>query len=98
MALIAEAFADWRVCRAEYDGVLYAQYEAAAAACNDALVNARGRARAIDPISLFMGPAVRAYAYASEELIEWWTSHPRLTYAAFEAQWGDYRRREEFAQ
>jgi hypothetical protein len=98
VSLIVNAFDEWRECRAEYDAVLYAQYERAAEACNDALVNARGRARGVDPISLFMGPAVRAYAYASEELIEFWRSHPRVTYAMFEAQWADYRRAEEFAQ
>lgn len=97
-ALIVQAFADWRECREAYDEVLYANYERAAAACNDRLVNARGRARGIDPISLFMGPAVRAYAYASEELVEFWLTHARVTYAEFERQWTEYRRAEEFAQ
>lgn len=86
-ARIAEAFAEWRECRAEYDEVLYAQYERAAEACRDCLLNARGRAKDIEPLSLFMGPAIRAYAYASEELIEHWLTHPRTTFAAFERQW-----------
>lgn len=86
-ARIAEAFAEWRECRAEYDDVLYAMYERAAEACRDALVNARGRAKGIEPLSLFMGPAVRAYAYASEELIEHWQTYPRVIFAEFERQW-----------
>ena len=86
-ALIRDGFAEWRECRAAYDDVLAAHYERAAAACNDRLVNAEGRARGIDPVSLFMGPAVRAYRWASEELIEHWERYPRLTFADFERQW-----------
>lgn len=86
-ALIAQAFADWRECRTDYDLALYAAYEVAAAATNDRLVNARGRAAGIDPMSLFMGNDRRARAYASPELLEHWEAHPRLTFAAFEAQW-----------
>lgn len=85
--IIAQAFADWRECRSDYDAVLYAQYEAAAAACSDRLLNARGEGADIDPLSLFMGTRARAYAYASPELIEWWESHPRVTFADFERQW-----------
>ncbi|AUG29579.1 MULTISPECIES: hypothetical protein [Microbacterium] len=86
-ARIAAGFAEWRECRAEYDQVLYARYERAAEACNEALLNERGRRKRIDPISLFMGPSIRAYAYASPELIEHWEAYPRLTYAEFELQW-----------
>lgn len=49
--------------------------------------NAEGRRRGIDPVSLFMGPARRAEKWASEELLEWWRSHPRMTYQAFERRW-----------
>ena len=87
MSIIRDAFADWRECRAEYDDTLYAQYEAAEEATRGALLNARGRAKGIDPFSLFMGNERRALAYASEELVEHWASHPRVTFAAFERQW-----------
>lgn len=97
MTLITEAFADWRACRAEYEEVLYAQYERAADATNDRLVNAAGRARGIDPLSLFMGPARRAYCWASEELIEHWSRHPRVTFADFERQWARAREQERYA-
>ena len=87
MSLVADGFASWRECRAEYDLVLYADYVRAEVSCNAALLNARGRARGIDPMSLFMGPWTRARAYASEELLEHWESHPRTCYADFERQW-----------
>lgn len=81
------ALADWREARAEYERFLSAQYEQAAEFCREALVNDRGRARQIEPRSLFMGPAARAYAYASEELVEFWEAHPRVTFAEFERAW-----------
>lgn len=81
------ALADWRECRAEYERALLAAYEKAAEACRDRLVNAKGRAKGIDPISLFMGNRARAYAYASEELREWWETHPRQPFVEFERKW-----------
>lgn len=85
------ALADWREARAEYQNVLHADYEAAADACRDRLVNALGRRKGIDPLSLFMGNRARAYAYASEELIEWWETHPRTPFVEFERRWLDDR-------
>ncbi|WP_288874204.1 hypothetical protein [uncultured Microbacterium sp.] len=87
MSIISEAFNAWRECRAEYDDTLYSQYEAAEAATNGAMLNARGREKGIDPFTLFMGTEARALAYASEELVEYWQSHPRITFAKFERQW-----------
>lgn len=87
MSIISEAFSAWRECRAEYDATLYSQYEAAEAATNGAMLNARGREKSIDPFTLFMGTEARALAYASEELVEYWQSHPRITFAKFERQW-----------
>lgn len=87
MSIIRDAFSEWRECRAEYDDTLYAQYEAAEEATRGALLNARGRQKGIDPFSLFMGNERRALAYASEELVEHWASHPRITFAAFEKTW-----------
>ncbi|MDF2920516.1 MAG: hypothetical protein K0S70_4734 [Microbacterium sp.] len=85
--LIREAFADWRVCRAEYNEVLYAAYKRAEEATSGALLNAKGRAAGIDSLSLFMGNAARAYCYASEELVEHWRQFPRVTFADFERRW-----------
>lgn len=87
MSLISQGFAAWRECRAEYGQTLYAQYVAAEEATNGAMLNARGRQKAIDAFTLFMGPEVRALAYASEELVEHWETHPRVTFAKFERQW-----------
>jgi sirohydrochlorin ferrochelatase len=85
-ALFALAAGQWHTMRAEYEVVREAAYERAETACNGRLLNARGKAARVDPYSLFMGPAVRAYAYASEELIEHWTKYPRLTLADYEHQ------------
>lgn len=87
MSIVSEAFVAWRECRAEYDETLYAQYVDAEEATNGAMLNARGREKGIDAFTLFMGPEVRALAYASEELVEHWQQHPRITYARFEQQW-----------
>lgn len=81
------ALSDWREARAEYERFLDAQYEQAAETCREALLNDRGRAQHVDPRSLFMGPAVRAYAYASEELVDFWEQHPRVTFVEFERRW-----------
>lgn len=81
------ALADWREARAAYELYLLDAYEKAAEACRDALVNDRGRRAKIEPMSLFMGNRARAYAYASEELIEWWSTHPRMPFVEFERQW-----------
>lgn len=89
--LIKEAFAEWRECRAEYEAVLYAQYLRAEEATRGALVNAEGRARGIEPMSLFMGTAARAYRWASEELKEHWARDPRLPYVEYERQWAASR-------
>ncbi|UUE19346.1 hypothetical protein [Microbacterium sp. J1-1] len=94
MSLISDGFAAWRECRAEYDDTLYAQYEAAEEATNGAMLNARGREKKIDPFTLFMGNETRARAYASEELIEHWESHPRVTFAKFEKRWAAQREAE----
>lgn len=94
MSIIGEAFNAWRECRAEYDDTLYAQYEAAEEATRGAMLNGRGRQKGIDPFSLFMGNERRALSYASEELVEHWASHPRITFAMFEKQWAAQREAE----
>jgi hypothetical protein len=97
MSIISEGFADWREAREAYDAVLLSAYARAEEATNGALLNARGRAAAgVTAISLFMGPAVRAYAYASPELVEHWEKYPRMTFADFERQWLRNRAAEMF--
>ena len=94
MSIISEAFNAWRECRAEYDNTLYAQFVAAEEATRGAMLNARGREKGIDPFSLFMGNETRALAYASEELVEHWETHPRITFAKFERAWQRQREAE----
>lgn len=94
MSIVSEAFNAWRECRAEYDETLYAQFDAAEEATNGAMLNARGREKGIDPFTLFMGNETRARAYASEELIEHWETHPRITFAMFEQKWQRQREAE----
>ncbi|MBQ9918036.1 MAG: hypothetical protein IJO71_12665 [Microbacterium sp.] len=94
MGLIADAFDLWREARDAYDEVLIAAYVRAEEATNGRLLNDRGVRANIDAITLFMGPELRARAYASEELRDWWEQHPRLTFEDFERQWAAARERE----
>lgn len=75
---------EWRRLREEYELVRIAAYQRAEEATCGRLLNRRGVAASVDPFSLFMGNAVTAYAYASEELVEHWRTYPRLTFAKFE--------------
>lgn len=54
-------------------------------ACRGYLLTKEGAAAGIDPVSLFSGPEARARKYASEELLRWWESNPRSTYAEYRA-------------
>lgn len=80
------AAAQWRQLRLEYQDVLEHAYERAETATNGVLLNKLGKTRGINPVSLFYGPEVRALCYASEELIEHWQRHPRITFASYEKQ------------
>lgn len=93
-ALIRDGFDSWRECRQAYDEVLYAHYVRAEEATNGRMVNADGRAKGVDPVSLFMGNAVRAYRWASDELVEHWEEHPRMPFVEFERQWAAQREQE----
>ena len=76
----------YRRMRQDYELILEAAYALAEHECNGYLLNRRGQAADIDPYSLFMGNETRALAYASEELIEHWGQHPRITFADYERQ------------
>lgn len=89
-AIMRAAFERWQQMRDEFELVRHAQYERAVAELRGELLSPRGRAEHVDPYSLFMGPASRAQAYASEELTEWWSRggmNRRWTLEAFEEQW-----------
>lgn len=82
--IFAQAVAFWHQVRDEFELYRQAQYERAETELNGVLLNQRGKRARIDAYSLFIGPEVRALAYASEELVEWWTRHPRLTFEQYE--------------
>lgn len=71
--------------RMERESIAEMSYLLAEADTKGNLLNKRGRAAGIDDRSLFTGPEARAPAYASEELIEHWETHPRPTAAMFAA-------------
>lgn len=85
-SVFAAAVDEWRTLRAEFELLREAAFARAQEATNGAMLNERGRRERIDPYSLFIGPAVRAHAYASRELIDHWARHPRVTYAQFERE------------
>ena len=87
MSSFVRAALDMRAeIRDRFEDYRMAEYVKAEEACRGAMLNERGRRAGVDPLSLFMGNASRAHAYASPELIEFWHYHGRPTFAAFEAQ------------
>lgn len=72
--------------RAEFEELRLAAYDAADESCRGHLLNDRGRRAGVDAWDLFIGNEARARAYASEELLEHWATHPRVTVAAYEQQ------------
>lgn len=70
-------------CREEYSLYCNSQFLAAEYECAGNLLNARGKAKDVDPTTLFSGPAARAAAYGSEELRGWFRDHGRQTYGSF---------------
>jgi hypothetical protein len=71
----------------EYDAAIEAHYYQAETATNGNLVRKSSREAGVRALSLFSGPASRAYSHASEELIDFWERHPRPSLEAFESQW-----------
>lgn len=82
--IISEAFALRRVVRGEYQLLLEDMFNAADQATGGNLLNKEARARGVSSWSLFMGPERRAQKWASEELLDFWRSRPRVTYADYE--------------
>ena len=87
MSIVSDAIETWRECRADFEDYRLAEYDRVEEATRGTLPNRRGKRAHVDALSLFMGNAARAHAYASDELIEWWQSNPRPTYESFERQW-----------
>lgn len=85
--IFAKAAQDWGTMNYEYLQHLDYQYLNALNVCSGVLVNAAGKEAKIDGFTLFRGPEKRAMRYASEELLEFWDSSPRLSLVAFEEQW-----------
>jgi hypothetical protein len=83
---VREALDRIAVVREDFQELLWARYVQAETACNGRLLNRRGLAAGVDPVTLFSGPAARALAYASDELAEWFRENPRTTFREYERQ------------
>jgi hypothetical protein len=86
-AIFERASQQWRDMRSDFERHTDAAYDKALDACGGVLVNAAGRRQHVDGYDLFTGPAVKAYRFASEELVDFWEANPRLSMNDFEAQW-----------
>lgn len=74
------------VVRRAYGELLHLQLIAAEQTTRGHLLKPEARAKGIDPITLFSGPAARARRWASEDLLRWWQDHPRVTFQEFAGQ------------
>lgn len=73
--------------RRMYAETVYLQWLQAEDATRGNLLNKAGRAKGIDPTTLWSGPAARARKYASPELLEWWEANGgRVNSAQYRAQ------------
>lgn len=70
--------------REQYDLYVQNALEQAVQDTNAAIFSKEGKRLKINDMSLFTGRLTRRYA--SEELLEWWTRNPRLTWTQFRAQ------------
>ena len=83
---IQQALDRLKELRDEYQALMEAEYLLVHEELNGRLLNRRGEAKGIDPWSLFRSNWTYVKAYGSEELIEWFTLNPRLTFAQYERQ------------
>lgn len=86
--------ARWAAVNADWLDWAQAQFLAAEAECRGYLLNKAGIAAGLDPWTLWTGPASRAARYASEELLEFWATHPRMTVSEYREQLRSARRAE----
>lgn len=75
----AQTKARWDAAIAEWLDYANAQWIAAERDCRGHLLNKAGHSAGIDPRDLWTGPTARAARYASEELLDFWDAHPRIT-------------------
>lgn len=85
--IFARAAEQWAEMQADFNSYRDDAYWQAVQDTNGVLVNAAGQRLHIDGFTLFQSARKYAEKYASEELLEWWEKHPRLTIKEFEAQW-----------
>lgn len=86
-AIFKQAAEEWARMRDDYERYIEQAYNRALNETGGVLVNNTGRALHIDGLDLFTGPQARAVKYASEELIDYWKQHPRVSLAKYESQW-----------
>jgi hypothetical protein len=75
----AHVKARWDAAVTEWLDYAHAQWLAAEHTCRGHLLNKAGHSAGIDPRDLWTGPTARAARYASEELLDFWDAHPRIT-------------------
>lgn len=68
-----------------YEDDLRRQYLDAERVTRGHLLTPEGRSKGIDPKELFQGSSIRSNKWASDELKEYWNTHPRKTYTQFKA-------------
>jgi hypothetical protein len=85
--IFENAARQWHEMRSDFLGHVDNEYDKALEACSGVLVNKEGRALHVDGYTLFTGTQRRADKYASEELKEYWGTHPRLSLEDYELLW-----------
>ena len=85
--IFENAARQWHEMRSDFLGHVDNEYDKALEACSGVLVNKEGRALHVDGYDLFKGTQRRADKYASEELKEYWETHPRLSLEDYELLW-----------
>jgi hypothetical protein len=72
--------------RRAYDEWVHLEYLDAEAATRGHMLTAEGVAAGIDPRTLWSGNLATARRYASEDLLRWWSEHPRKNLTQFKAE------------
>lgn len=86
-AIFAEAAQQWGLMSMDFMAYVDDAYGKALEATAGVLVNQAGREQHIDGYILWRSRKAFAEKYASEELLEYWQTNPRLTMKEFEVQW-----------
>jgi hypothetical protein len=86
-SIFQHAAQQWYQMKSDYLSHVDNEYDKALEACSGVLVNKEGRELHVDGYSLFTGTERRALKYASEELLDYWLTNPRLSVMDFELMW-----------